>query len=231
MGKKTKVLVVDDEPDILELLQYNLEKENYKVAMAADGKEALQILEKFPAEIILLDVMMPQMDGIETCREIRERNYKKNPYIIFLTARSEEFTEVAAWEAGGNDYIIKPIKPRALISRINAVVSSSSTGTAAKNNIIEIRDLVIDRSNYTVSTGRKGLITLPKKEFEILFLLASNPDSILNREDILRQVWEEDTYVLSRTVDVHIRKLREKLGDDYIKTIKGVGYMFVSDDV
>lgn len=222
-----KILIVDDEPDILEILEYNLIKEGYLVQKASNGKEAIAIFNTFLPDIILLDVMMPELDGIETCRKIKESNIG-NPYIVFLTARYEEFTEVAAWEAGGDDYIIKPIKPRALISRLNSVFKQKNTSetTSSNNNEISILDLKIDRSNYMINKGEESF-SLPKKEFEILYLLAENPNKILNRDEILNTIWEEDTYVLSRTVDVHIRKIREKLGEGYIKTVKGVGYMFV----
>ena len=222
-----KILIVDDEPDILEILEYNLIKEGYLVEKASNGKEAIAIFNTFLPDIILLDVMMPELDGIETCRKIKGSNIG-NPYIVFLTARYEEFTEVAAWEAGGDDYIIKPIKPRALISRLNSVFKQKNTSetTSSNNNEISILDLKIDRSNYMINKGEESF-SLPKKEFEILYLLAENPNKILNRDEILNTIWEEDTYVLSRTVDVHIRKIREKLGEGYIKTVKGVGYMFV----
>ncbi len=220
-----KILIVDDEPDILELLAYNLKKEDFIVEKAGDGEEAVEKFNSFQPDLILMDVMMPVMDGIGACKLIRASEEGKNPYIVFLTARSEEFTEVAAWEAGGNDYLIKPIKPRALISRLKAAMGSRSSNEKNADRF-SISGLTIDKSSYTITKDDQTL-SLPKKEFEILFLLAKNPNKIYSREDVLSHVWEEDTYVLARTVDVHIRKLREKIGDELIKTIKGVGYKFM----
>ncbi len=221
----SKILIVDDEPSILEILEYNLKKEGYQVKAASDGSQAIEINKEFAPSIIIMDVMMPNMDGIEACKQIRESDTNNEPYIIFLTARSEEFTEVAAWEAGGNDYLIKPVKMRALISRIKSVFNSKIF-PETNQNVIKVHGLEIDRSSYTISIHDQSH-TLPKKEFEILYLLAKNPNKVYSREKILGAVWEEDTYVLARTVDVHIRKLREKIGSDYIKTIKGVGYKLV----
>lgn len=218
------MLVVDDEEPILELLKYNLEKEGYEVATAVDGVKAVEMAKKFQPDLVLLDIMMPGMDGVETCRRIREIPEIQKTFVIFLTARSEEYSEVAAFDVGADDYITKPIKPRALISRINAVFRRD-TKLAAPSNLIEVDGLTIDRSSYTVKVdGRE--ISLPKKEFELLFYLAQNPNRVLSREDLLHHIWGTDVYVVPRTVDVHIRKVREKIGEDYITTVKGVGYKF-----
>ena len=219
-----KILVVDDDPDIVELLEYNLQKEGYEVKTAPDGRKGVQIARDFRPDLILLDIMMPQQDGIETARMIREDNDLRDTYILFLTARSEEYSEIAAFEVGADDYITKPIKPRALMSRINALfrreAQKSETGEE-----VEIAGLFIDRKNYSVTQEGKAII-LPKKEFELLFFLAQRPNKVFGREELLHKIWGADVYVLERTVDVHIRKLREKLGDGIIKTLKGVGYMF-----
>ncbi len=226
MGKKAsyKVLVVDDEEPILELLKYNLEKEGYEVKVANNGQLAVEIARKFKPELVLLDIMMPHMDGVEACRQLRAMPDLVNTFIVFLTARSEEYSEVAAFDVGADDYITKPIKPRALMSRINAVFRRDSKGKPTSAQI-SIGDLVIDRSSYTIKVKGKE-INLPKKEFELLFFLAQNPNKVFSRDDLLQNIWGSDVYVLVRTVDVHIRKVREKIGDDYITTVKGVGYKF-----
>ncbi len=225
MASKTayRVLVVDDEEPIQELLRYNLEKNGYEVKTAGDGYKALELARKFQPDLVLLDIMMPKMDGVETCRQLREMPSLQNTFIIFLTARSEEYSEVAAFDVGADDYITKPIKPRALLSRIAALFrrDTKKSGT----NTITAGDLVIDRDSYTVTVKGKE-VNLPKKEFELLFFLAQNPNKVFSREDLLQNIWGSDVYVLARTVDVHIRKVREKIGDDYITTIKGVGYKF-----
>lgn len=223
MSKKNKVLIADDEQDILDMLQYILEKEGYEVQIAKSGPEAIRIAQEFQPRLILLDIMMPQMDGIETCRNMRELEELKDTVIVFLTARSEEYSEIAAFESGANDYIVKPIKPRALVSRIASYFRKESV--SRKNSIISINDLVIDKTSYTVSVGEKK-ITLAKKEFELLYFLCQHPNKIFNRDDILKRVWGTDVYVVSRTVDVHIRKIREKVGEHYISTVKGIGYKF-----
>ena len=226
MGNKQtyRVLVVDDEEPILELLQYNLEKEGYEVKTAGDGVVAIDKAKKFLPDLILLDIMMPRQDGVETCRQIREIPELSNAHIIFLTARSEEYSEVAAFDVGADDYISKPIKPRALMSRISALFRKESKKQNITNQI-SIGDLTIDRSSYTVKM-EEGEITLPKKEFELLYFLAQNPNKVFSRDDLLQNIWGSDVYVLARTVDVHIRKVREKIGEEYIKTVKGVGYKF-----
>ncbi|MBV6642829.1 MAG: response regulator transcription factor [Cyclobacteriaceae bacterium] len=219
-----KILVVDDEADILELLKYNLSKEGYEVKTALDGIKAVEVAKTFVPDLIILDIMMPKQDGVETCRQVRELPELINVFVIFLTARSEEYSEVAAFEMGADDYITKPIKPRALVSRINALFRRESK-KKKESNKIKIGDLIVDRSSYTVMAGEK-IITLPKKEFELLFFLAQNPGKVFSRDELLQNIWGTDVYVLARTVDVHIRKVREKIGEGYISTIKGVGYKF-----
>lgn len=222
--QKIKVLVVDDEPDIVEILKYNLQKEGYEVATAEDGKKAVKIAAKFIPNVILLDIMMPVQDGVETCLQIRQIPELKHAFIIFLTARMEEYSEVAAFDVGADDYITKPIKPRALMSRIAALFRRGSK-KEQESTQIKVKDLLIDRSSYTLDQKGK-IITLPKKEFELLYFLAKNPNIVFSRDELLNNVWGTDVYVLARTVDVHIRKVREKIGEDYITTIKGVGYKF-----
>jgi two-component system alkaline phosphatase synthesis response regulator PhoP len=222
-----KVLVVDDDPDIVELLAYNLEKEGYDVATASNGKNALETARTFNPELVVLDIMMPQIDGIETARLLRNIPDFKNTYILFLTARSEEYSEVAAFEIGADDYLTKPIKPRALMSRINALFRREAQ-KADPGEQLEIAGLSINRKNYTVTQKEKSVV-LPKKEFELLFFLAQHPNKVFNRDELLQKIWGADIYVLERTVDVHIRKVREKIGESYIKTLKGVGYMFTDE--
>lgn len=222
--QKHKVLVVDDEPDIVELLKYNLTKEDFEVKTALNGTKAVEIAKKFQPDLILLDIMMPKQDGVETCRQLREIPDLNSTYIIFLTARSEEYSEIAAFESGADDYIVKPIKPRALMSRLQALFRRDSK-KKKHNNKIKVGNLTIDRSSYTVFVEDKP-VNLPKKEFELLFFLAQSPNKVFNRDDLLQNIWGSDVYVLSRTVDVHIRKVREKIGDGYITTVKGVGYKF-----
>jgi len=224
--QQAKILLVDDDPDILELLEYNLAKENYQLAKAFDGKEALEIAQTFKPALIIMDVMMPVMDGIETARKMKSMPAFKNTIILFLTARGEEFTEVAAFDAGAHDYIIKPIKPRALVSRINALLKRENSEEA--QDVIEIGGLVINRTQYAATFEGRVLI-LPKKEFELLSYFAKNPNKVFNRDELLEKVWGTDVYVVERTVDVHIRKLREKIPEHYIKTLKGVGYLFSID--
>lgn len=222
MAENRKILIVDDEKDILELLSYNLEKEGYKVKVANNGRKAVEIAREFIPDLILLDIMMPEQDGVETCRQLRMINELNETFIIFLTARSEEYSEVAGFEAGGDDYLNKPIKPRALISRLKAMFRRKKK-LAKKEDIIEIGDLRIDRTSYTISVGKR-IVTLPKKEFELLYFLAENPNKVYSRDELLKNIWGTDVYVLARTVDVHIRKVREKIGEGYISTVKGVGY-------
>lgn len=225
MGKPShKVLVVDDEEPILELLKYNLEKHGFEVKTAENGHVAVEVARKFHPDLVLLDIMMPKMDGVEACRQIRAMPELTNVFIVFLTARAEEYSEVAAFDVGADDYILKPIKPRALMSRISALFrrDSKKKNTSAQ---IKIGELVIDRTSYSVLVKDKE-ISLPKKEFELLFFLAQNPNKVFSRDELLQNIWGTDVYVLARTVDVHIRKVREKIGEDFIATIKGVGYKF-----
>lgn len=222
---KQKILIVDDEPDILELIEYNLKKEGYQVYTAANGLEAIQQAKKHHPDLIILDIMMPKLDGIEACRQLRAMPEFKTTFMVFLTARSEEYSEISGFNVGADDYIAKPIKPRALISRINAILRRNTMSETEVENKLEIGDLVIDREAYLVfQRGQK--IVLAKKEFELLYLLASKPGKVFTREVILNNIWEDSVVVTNRTIDVHIRKLREKLGDDYVATVKGVGYKF-----
>ena len=222
-----KILVVDDDSDIVELLKYNLSSEGYKVKSASNGIRAVSLAKEFIPDLTILDIMMPNMDGVETCRQIRSIPELADKFIIFLTARSEEYSEIAAFEIGADDYITKPIKPRALISRINALFRREIKKDPGSSKI-SIGNLEIDRASYTVKLDNKKII-LPKKEFELLFFLAQNPDQVFGRDDLIKNIWGSDVYVLARTVDVHIRKIREKIGDGFITTIKGVGYKSVRD--
>ncbi|WP_161890053.1 response regulator transcription factor [Pontibacter russatus] len=222
-----KILVVDDDPDIVEMLQYNLTREGYEVSEAGNGSIALEVAKAVKPDIILMDVMMPVLDGIAACRQLRELEEFRNTHIIFLTARSEEFSEVAAFEAGADDFITKPIKPRALLSRL-AAFARRDAQQEEENKVIEVGDLRIDRTSFTVYKGDTK-ITLPKKEFELLSFLAATPNKVFSREELLNNVWGTDVYVIARTVDVHVRKVREKIGEENIKTIKGVGYKFNND--
>jgi two-component system alkaline phosphatase synthesis response regulator PhoP len=227
---RQKILIVDDEPDILELIEYNLKKEGYQVYTANNGQVAVTEAKRFLPDLIILDIMMPKMDGIEACRILRAMPEFKNTFMVFLTARSEEYSEIAGFNVGADDYIAKPIKPRALISRINAILRRNSQADDAVAGKVEISDLVIDRETFLVYRhGQK--ITLAKKEFELLYLLASRPGKVYTREVILKNIWEDSVIVTNRTIDVHIRKLREKLGDKYVSTVKGVGYKFEPDVV
>lgn len=220
-----KILLVDDEEDILEFLSYNLKKEGYNVFTANNGKEAVIVAKKENPHLIILDVMMPDMDGIETCREIREIPGLKDVMIAFLTARSEDYSQIAGFDVGADDYINKPIKPRVLISRIKALLRRGATSDASKTDKVDMGGIKIDRERYVVVKDGKE-ISLPKKEFELLALLASKPGKVFTRDVILDSVWGGDVVVGDRTIDVHVRKLREKLGEDFIKTVKGIGYKF-----
>jgi two-component system alkaline phosphatase synthesis response regulator PhoP len=222
---KQKILIVDDEPDILELIEYNLKKEGYQVYTARNGQEAVSEAKKTQPDLIILDIMMPKMDGIEACRIMRTMPEFKNTFMVFLTARSEEYSEIAGFNVGADDYIAKPIKPRALVSRINAILRRNSTPEEVTDNKLEIGDLVIDREAYLVFKGDEKIV-LAKKEFELLYLLASKPGKVYTREIILKNIWEDSVVVTNRTIDVHIRKVREKLGENYVSTVKGVGYKF-----
>jgi two-component system alkaline phosphatase synthesis response regulator PhoP len=222
---KQKILIVDDEPDILELIEYNLKKEGYQVFTARNGQEAVTEAKRSLPDLIVLDIMMPKMDGIEACRIMRTMPEFKNTFMVFLTARSEEYSEIAGFNVGADDYIAKPIKPRALVSRINAILRRNAPAEDTVDNKLEIGDLVIDREAYLVfKKGEK--VILAKKEFELLYLLASKPGKVYTREVILKNIWEDSVVVTNRTIDVHIRKLREKLGDDIVATVKVVGYKY-----
>ena len=224
MANIPKVLVVDDDPDIVEILSYNLSLAGYDIKSASNGREAIKKAKLFLPQIILLDVMMPEMDGIEACSKIKRISSLDNTRIIFLSARSEDFTQIAAFDAGGDDYISKPIKPKILLKKI---VSIFKRINSVKNKTLrlELKNLVIDRNEYKIIIDKQDL-TLPRKEFELLFLLASKPGKVFTRDEIMNNVWGSQVIVGDRTIDVHIRKLREKIGDSYFKTIKGVGYKF-----
>jgi len=227
MQSNNRILLVDDEKDILEFLSYNLKKEGFEVATCTDGQMALDKLDEFQPHLIVLDVMMPGMDGIETCENIRSNSKYDHIIITFLTARSEDYSQVAGLEAGADDYINKPIKPKVLVSRVKALLRRKGAAATdeVSNGIIKVQDIVIDRERYVVTVDEEPL-SLPRKEFEILFLLASKPGKVFNREEIFEKIWGDDVVVGGRTIDVHVRKLREKLGRNYIDTVKGVGYKF-----
>lgn len=218
-----KILLVDDEPDILELLRFNLEQEGFMVETAETGRQALEKAMSFHPDLILLDVMMPEMDGIETCMQLRQNAKTKDVIIAFLTARNEDYSQVAGFDSGADDYISKPVKPRVLISRVKALLRRKGVLTTGEESLSG--GIHIDRERYVVTVEGEEL-NLPRKEFELLALLMSKPGRVFNREVILNQVWGQDIVVGDRTIDVHVRKLREKIGDSYIKTIKGVGYKF-----
>tara|TARA_Y100000758_G_scaffold168594_1_gene119806 strand:+ start:142 stop:822 length:681 start_codon:yes stop_codon:yes gene_type:complete len=219
-----KILVVDDDPDIVEILRYNLSLAGYEVKSAANGKEAIKKAKLFIPQIILLDIMMPEMDGIEACSQIKGIPSLDNTMIIFLSARSEDFTQIAAFDAGGDDYISKPVKPKILLKKIASILKRINYGKN-KTLKLEMDNLVIDRNEYKIVKDKQDL-TLPRKQFELLFLLASKPGKVFTRDEIMNSVWGSQVIVGNRTIDVHIRKLREKIGDSYFKTIKGVGYKF-----
>jgi two-component system alkaline phosphatase synthesis response regulator PhoP len=220
-----KILLVDDEEDILNFLSYNLKKEGYDVSSATNGHDGIELAKKNKPDLIVLDVMMPEMDGIETCRLIRENEGLKNSLIVFLSARSEDYTQIAGFDSGADDYITKPIKPRVFISRIKALLRRSSNGSVKTEKTLDFGAIKIDLEKYMVYKNGEEIV-LPKKEFKLLELLVSKPGKVFTREFILDQIWGEEVVVGDRTIDVHIRKLREKLGDDCIKTVKGVGYKF-----
>jgi len=220
-NKDYKILIVDDEPDILEILKYNFEKENYIVTTANNGKEAIEIAKKTNPNLIILDVMMPELDGIETCRLLRELPDFSNTIIIFLTARNEEYSEIAGFDVGADDYVTKPIRPRTLIARVKALLKRNSLNIAS-NDII-IGELTINLEKRLVIKNDLEII-LPKKEFDLLLLLASKPEKVFSREEIYKNIWGNYIIVGDRTLDVHIRKLRKKIGEEYIRTSKGIGY-------
>ena len=220
-----KILLIDDEQDILEILSYNLEKEGYEVFTANNGHEGIEKAKQILPDLILLDVMMPEKDGIETCQDLRKIKELQKTLIVFLSARSEEFSQLAGFQAGANDYIVKIIKPKVLISKVNALLQLTSQVSDSSKNIA-IGDLVIDKDSFRVTKSGQQFL-LPKKEFDLLYLLASNTDKVFKREEILEKVWGNDVIVGERTIDVHIRRLREKLGIQSIQTLKGIGYKLV----
>lgn len=224
-----RILLVDDEVDVLEFLGYNLKKEGYQVYTCNNGLDAIQQAKKVDPHLIILDVMMPEMDGIETCTHLREIDQLKNTLVIFLTARSEEYSQIAGFDAGADDYITKPIKPRLLISRVKALLRrySAEVGEKEEANIIELDDITIDIEKYIVIKNGQE-ISLPKKEFELLRYLSSKPNKVFSREEIFLNVWGNEVVVGDRTIDVHVRKIREKIGLDNIVTVKGVGYKYKS---
>jgi two-component system, OmpR family, alkaline phosphatase synthesis response regulator PhoP len=220
-----KILLVDDEPDILDFLGYNLKKEGYAVSTANNGIEAIEKAKKELPHLIVLDIMMPEMDGIETCRQIREIPALSNSVVVFLTARNEEYTQISGFEVGADDFITKPIKPRVFLSRVKALLRRYKDDKPVQQTVVDLGGIKIDMEKHAVYKEGKS-IDLPKKEFNLLVLLSSKPGKVFKRENILDMVWGDEVIVGDRTIDVHIRKLREKLGEDYIKTVKGVGYKF-----
>jgi two-component system alkaline phosphatase synthesis response regulator PhoP len=224
-----KILLVDDEADILEFVSYNLKKAGYSVLTSNNGKEAIKIARQHLPHLIILDVMMPEMDGIETCEEMRKIPALNSTVIAFLTARNEDYSQIAGFEAGADDYIAKPVKPKVLVSRVAALLKrfgKNEEGESGESNIIKHGNLTIDREKYTVSNNGVEL-ALPRKEFSLLLLLISKPEKVFTRDEIYTQIWGDTIVVGDRTIDVHIRKLREKIGEEYIKTVKGVGSKFV----
>lgn len=223
---QVKILLVDDEPDILEIISYNLSSEGYTVFTAKNGIEGVSKAKKKQPHLILLDVMMPEMDGIEACEIMRNTRGLENTIIAFLTARGEDYSQVAGFEAGADDYITKPIKPKVLVSKVKGLLRRLQKDKNDSEDIVKVGNLVIDREEYKIVNEGKELV-LPRKEFELLALLASKPSKVFKREVIMNKVWGNEVIVGGRTIDVHIRKLREKIGDDHFKTVKGVGYKFV----
>ena len=223
--KDIKILLVDDEPDILEIVGYNLSSEGYQLFTASNGVEAISKAKKVKPHLIILDVMMPEMDGIEACENIRKEESLSDVIITFLTARGEDYSQVAGFDAGADDYITKPIKPKVLVSKVKALLRRLKEEETT-DSVLKIGSLIINRDEYKITLKDKEII-LPRKEFELLSLLASKPGKVFKREDILDKVWGNEVVVGGRTIDVHIRKLREKIGDKSFKTVKGVGYKFV----
>ncbi|MGB8705428.1 MAG: response regulator transcription factor [Gillisia sp.] len=223
--KDITILLVDDEPDILEIVGYNLSAEGYNVITADNGAQGVKIARKKRPHLIILDVMMPEMDGIEACEQIRKIPELNDTIIAFLTARGEDYSQMAGFDAGADDYITKPIKPKVLVSKVKALLRRFKENEPS-SNILKIGDLVINRDEYKIIKDNEEMV-LPRKEFELLSLLASKPGKVFKREEILDNVWGNEVVVGGRTIDVHIRKLREKIGDDSFKTVKGVGYKFV----
>lgn len=227
-NSKKRILLVDDEPDILEILSYNLKSVGYKVNTASNGEEAIKKANKKKPDLIILDVMMPKMDGIEVCAKLRETPGLENTLIVFLSARAEDYSQLAGFSAGADDYIVKPVKPKILLSKINALLRRNNIQqkTSSEEDIIQEGNLIIDRNSYEVTIDG-NTINLPRKEFELLAMLVSNKGRVFKRDEILENIWGNDVVVGGRTIDVHIRKLREKIGDNNIQTIKGVGYKYI----
>lgn len=224
-NNEIKILLVDDENDILEIIGYNLEQEGFSVLTACDGQQAIKVAQKYAPHLILMDIMMPKMDGIEACSQLRAMPEFTNTIIALLTARSEDYSQLAGFEAGADDYITKPIKPKVLVSKVKALLRRIRNENSSEN-VRTLGKFIIDYDQYKVTSGDQEFI-LPRKEFELLSLLASQPQKVFKRDEILDTIWGNDVVVGGRTIDVHIRKLREKLGDDHFKTMKGVGYKFV----
>ena len=224
--KDIKILLVDDEPDVIEIIRYNLDQEGYKLYTASNGKEALEKAKKKLPHLIIMDVMMPKIDGIEACEQLRNDIRFNDTIIMFLTARGEDYSYVAAFDAGADDYVTKPIKPKVIVSKVKALLRRLKKEEQTQEKI-QIGKLIIDREQYEVTHMDKSF-SMPRKEFELLYLLASKPDKVIKREKIMEIVWGSEVVVGDRTIDVHIRKLREKVGDKYFKTVKGVGYKFIN---
>ena len=224
--KDIKILLVDDEPDVIEIIRYNLDQEGYKIYTASDGKEAIEKAKKKIPHLIIMDVMMPKMDGIDACERLRNDVRFNDTIIMFLTARGEDYSYVAAFDAGADDYVTKPIKPKVIVSKVKALLRRLKKEEQTQEKI-QIGKLIIDREQYEVTHMDKSF-SMPRKEFELLYLLASNPDKVIKRDKIMEIVWGSEVVVGDRTIDVHIRKLREKVGDKYFKTVKGVGYKFIN---
>ncbi len=224
-----KILLVDDEPDILEIVGYNLKNEGYKIYTAKNGVEAVEIAKEIIPHLIILDIMMPEMDGIEACEKIRASKGLENILITFFTARNEDYSKVAGYDIGADDYITKPIKPKVLVSKIRALLRRVKENNSTSDEKVSVGEIIIDREEYVIiKKGEK--LSLPRKEFELFSLLASKPGKVFKRDDILEKVWGNEVVVGGRTIDVHIRKLREKIGDKNFKTVKGVGYKFVINE-
>lgn len=221
------ILLVDDEPDIIEIIRYNLSSEGYRIITAENGKEGLKTAIKEKPHLIILDVMMPEMDGMETCIQLRKVPELKETVIAFLTARGEDYSQMAGYDAGADDYITKPIKPKVLTSKVKALLRRFRDTKKSEADVLTLGGLIINRDEHKVTCDKKEII-LPRKEFELLYLLASHPGRVYKRDEIMEKIWGNDVVVGGRTIDVHIRKLREKIGEDRIQTIKGVGYKFVN---
>lgn len=226
--EEIKILLVDDEPDIIEIISFNLEKVGYQVTTASNGLEALKQAKKTLPHLIILDVMMPELDGIETCERLRQEEQFQDTIIMFLTARGEDYSYVAAFDAGADDYVTKPIKPKVLLSKVKGLLRRLKKKETVKE-LLEFDNLLIDQEEYKVILNESEL-SMPRKEFELLYLLASKPGKVFKREKIMEKIWGSDVVVGDRTIDVHIRKLREKIGDRYFKTVKGVGYKFIQPE-